>query len=122
MRKIDLVDHSKIDKTRWDNLVDLSPISFPWWRSWYLDMVSPDWKAIIVGNYDFVLPLPVRKKGMINYVYPSDFTQQMGVFGTEIASPEIVTQVIEKAAESFKYLELNLNHQNKGDQRRGGMS
>ena len=69
MRKIDLVDHSKIDKTRWDNLVDLSPISFPWWRSWYLDLVTPDWKAIIVGNYDFVLPLPVRKKGMINYVY-----------------------------------------------------
>lgn len=113
MSKIKLVDHSDIDKIRWDNLVELSPYSFPWWRSWYLDVVSPDWKAIIVDNYSFVLPLPVRKKGMIKYVYPPDFTQQIGVFGTEIASPEMVTGMIEKAVKSFKYLEFNLNHRNK---------
>ncbi|RLD25406.1 MAG: hypothetical protein DRI54_04930 [Bacteroidetes bacterium] len=113
MSMIKLVDHNDIDKTRWDNLVELSPYSFPWWRSWYLDVVSPEWKAIIVDNYSFVLPLPVRKKGMINYVYPPDFTQQIGVFGTEIASPEMVTQMLEKAVESFKYLEFNLNHRNK---------
>ena len=115
MSKIKLVDHNEIDKIRWDNLVELSPYSFPWWRSWYLDVVSPGWKAIIVGDYDFVLPLPVRKKGLINYVYPPDFTQQIGVFGSEIASSEMVTQIIDKAAETFKYLEFNLNHQNKID-------
>ena len=113
MSKIKLVDHNEIDKIRWDNLVESSPHSFPWWRSWYLNIVSPGWKAIIADHYSFALPLPVRKKGMINYVYPPDFTQQIGVFGNEIASPEIVTQMIEKATESFKYLEFNLNYQNK---------
>ena len=113
MSKIELVDHNDIDKIRWDNLVEMSPYSFPWWRSWYLDIVSPDWKAIIVDNYSFVLPLPVRKKGLINYVYPPDFTQQIGVFGAEIASPEIVTEMVEQASRSFKYLQFNLNHYNK---------
>jgi len=112
MSKLKLFDHNQIDKTRWDNLVDLSPYSFPWWQSWYLDIVSPGWKAIIADDYSYALPLPFRKKGMINYVYPPDFTQQIGVFGIEIATPEIVTQLIEKAAGSFKYLELNLNYKN----------
>jgi len=108
-----IVDNDKIDKTLWDNLVDLSPNSFPYWRSWYLDIVSPGWKAVIIGNYEFVLPLPYRKKGGIWYVYPPEYTQQIGVFGKETASSQIVTLMLEEAAKKFKYLEFNLNYKNK---------
>ena len=110
-----IVDNDSIDKIRWDNLVDLSPNSFPYWRSWYLDIVSPGWKAVIMGSYEFVLPLPFRKKGGIKYVFPPEFTQQIGVFGKEAASSEIVTRMIEEAAKAFRYLEFNLNYKNKID-------
>jgi len=112
MNKLHLVNNDEIDKTRWDNLIDLSPVSFPYWRSWYLDVVSPDWKAIISGNYDFVLPLPFRKKSGIKYIYPPEYTQQMGVFGIEEPSAILVTQMIEEAVKSFRYLEFNLNYKN----------
>lgn len=113
MNKLRVVDNDKIDKILWDNLVDCSPDSFPYWRSWYLDTVSPGWKAIIAGNYDYVLPLPFRKKVGISYVFTPDFTQQLGVFGKEVAPAQLVTQMIEKAAKSFRYLDFNLNNKNK---------
>lgn len=115
MSKIVLVEHKQIDKTRWDNLIDLSPYSFPYWRSWYLDVVSPGWKAIIYDNYSYVLPLPFRKKAGIKYVFPPDFTQQIGVFGVDFPPPEIISSMLEKATSSFRYLEFNLNYKNKID-------
>jgi hypothetical protein len=115
MSELKIFDHHEIDKTLWDNLVDVSPISFPYWRSWYLDIVSPGWKAVISGNYDFVLPLPHRKKGGIKYVYPPEYTQQLGVFGKDFPTSQLVTQMVEQATKSFKYLELNLNKKNKVD-------
>jgi hypothetical protein len=115
MSELKIIDHQEIDKTLWDNLVDLSPISFPYWRSWYLDIVSPGWKAVIAGNYDFVLPLPYRKKGGIKYIFPPEFTQQMGVFGKDYPTTQLVTQMIDEATKSFKYLEFNLNEKNQVD-------
>ena len=112
MKTVKIIGHNEIDKTRWDRLVEQSPISFPYWKSWYLDIVSPNWKAVIYNNYQFVLPLPKRKKFTFNYIFTPDFTQQLGVFGKEIPSVDVVTQMIEAASKKIRYIELNLNETN----------
>lgn len=110
--KLRLIGNTDIDKKKWDELVDQAPVSFPWWKSWYLDLVSPVWQAVVAEDYRYVLPLPVRKKAGIKYVFPPDYTQQMGVFGQEIAPEQVVDALIEYAQQHFKYLELNLNYHN----------
>jgi hypothetical protein len=104
--------HQEIDKEKWNQVVDNTPIAFPWMRSGYLDIVAPKWQAIVAEDYSYVLPLPVRKRAGISYVYPADYTQQMGVFGEHIASEETVDQMLEIAVSSFKFLEINLNYHN----------
>lgn len=112
MSTIKILENKQIDKNKWDLLLSANTFSFPYSASWYLDIVSPGWKAIIVNDYEFILPLPTRKKWGINYVYPPDFTQQMGIIGKTKASDELVNQILEHASLKFSYLEFNLNHEN----------
>lgn len=52
--------------------------------SWYLDVVSPDWEGIVLaenGQYQAVMPVPVRQKLGISYVHQPLFCQQLGIFG-----------------------------------------
>jgi len=113
MNTFRIVENSDLDKIKWDHLLENYPNPFPYSQSWYLDIVSPDWKALVVNDYDFVLPLPQRKKWGFNYVYPPEFTQQLGVFGKELASPKLIEEIIEKASKHFSFLEFNLNQDNK---------
>ncbi len=113
MNTFSIVENSNIDKIKWDHLLANYPNPFPYSQSWYLDIVSPNWKALIVNDYDFVLPLPHRKKWSFSYVYPPEFTQQLGVFGKSLASPAIIEEIIEKVSNDFSFLEFNLNQDNK---------
>lgn len=112
MATLKILDNKEIDRIRWDNLLNSNPYAFPYSTSWYLDIVSPNWKALIVNDYEYALALPFRKKWGFNYVFPPEFTQQMGIFGKEKASDELVNQVLEYVSNHFSYLELNLNQDN----------
>lgn len=112
MNDIKIIDNHEIDRTKWDNLLLANPNAFPYSISWYLDLVSPNWKALIVGDYNYALALPFRKKWGISYVFPPEFTQQMGVFGREIPSDELVTEIISVVSGHFPFIEMNLNHDN----------
>jgi hypothetical protein len=113
MNTFRIIENSDIDKIKWDDLLANYPNPFPYAQSWYLDIVSPKWKALIVNDFEFVLPLPCRKKWGFSYVYPPEFTQQMGVFGKESASPELIEEIIKNASKHFSFLEFNLNQDNK---------
>jgi hypothetical protein len=51
--------------------------------SWYLDIVSPGWDALVKDDYKSVMPLTWRKKYGIKYLYQPFFTQQLGVFSSD---------------------------------------
>jgi hypothetical protein len=66
------------------------------------------WDALVSDNYEYVLPLPFRKKYGIYYVYQPAFTAQLGVFGKQL-SKEIVAAFIKAIPARFRLLEVNLN-------------
>ncbi len=112
MSTFQIVENRDIDKVKWDQLLSNYPNAFPYALSWYLDIVSPNWKALIVNDYDHVLPLPWRQKWGFTYVYPPEFTQQIGIFGKEKASHSLIEEMINFASKEFSYLEFNLNKDN----------
>src|SRR5437016_14568872 len=72
--------HHQIDKKKWDDSIRRSVNGMVYAYSWYLDVVSPNWNALIEGNYEAVFPLTWRKKYGFYYLYQPLFTQQLGVF------------------------------------------
>ncbi|MGI4835620.1 MAG: GNAT family N-acetyltransferase [Janthinobacterium lividum] len=75
-----------IDCAQWDALVAAAPNGLIYGLSWYLDIVSPNWEALVKladGRYVAVMPLPVRTKWGLRYVQQPPFTQQLGVFHVE---------------------------------------
>lgn len=100
--------HTEIDKQKWDQAVSVFTdlVSA---RSWWLDIVSPGWDAMIADDYQALMPLTWRKKAGFLYLYQPSFTQQLGVFGMKDPS-NILAQIPEK----FRLVEINLNEGNEG--------
>ena len=73
--------HNQIDTQRWDECIAQSPDGLVYAWSWYLDVVHPDWEALVEDDYGAVMPLTGNKKFGINYLFQPFFTQKFGVFG-----------------------------------------
>ena len=82
--------YNEIDRTRWDATIATSTNSLPYAYSWYLDAVSPQWEALASNNYEFVMPLPVKRKFGVKYVIQPRWVQQLGVFSAQPITKEIV--------------------------------
>lgn len=73
--------NAEIDRQKWDRAVT-GWTSQPYGLSWWLDVVSPGWEALVKGDYEAVMPLPVKKRYGLRYLVQPRFCQQLGVFGT----------------------------------------
>ena len=80
---IKLFENKQIDKQKWDNCLEQSECAKIYAYSWYLDIVAPNWKALIHDNYKAVFPLPVKKRLGISYISQPLFTQQLGLFSSD---------------------------------------
>lgn len=73
----------EIDDQRWNKAIRTSLTARPYAMTWYLDAVTPQWEALIYGDYEAVMPLPVKKKFGIRYYVQPLWTQQLGIFSTK---------------------------------------
>lgn len=105
--------NSEIDPEKWDTAIDASYNGMVYAKSWYLDIVSPGWDALVENEYQAVFPLTSRKKYGISYLHQPFFTQQLGVFGRDILNTSSVEKFISAIPESFRLIEIQLNHENK---------
>jgi cell fate (sporulation/competence/biofilm development) regulator YmcA (YheA/YmcA/DUF963 family) len=116
MLKIKHIKHTEIDLKKWDNCISNSVNGIVYAYSWYLDIVSENWEALITEDYSIVMPLTQNKKFGVHYLFQPHFTQQLGVFSTLVLEPEIVSKFIDAIPQKFKFYEINLNTYNKLDE------
>ena len=88
--KVIYLEHNSINKYKWDNCIKYAFNGIVYGFSWYLDRVSEDWEALIVGDYELVMPLTKVKKYRQYFLIQPPFTQQLGVFSTKQLKPEII--------------------------------
>jgi hypothetical protein len=100
----------EIDFVKWDNCIKNSLNSRVYALSWFLNHTADRWDALVYGDYLFVMPLPVRKKFGIRYLYQPFFCQQLGIFPTP--SSEIQTIFATELVKRFKYADFQINSQN----------
>ena len=110
-KKIRLLAHHEIDKVKWDACIAAAPNGLVYAYSYYLDAMSAKWDALVMGDYDLVMPLTWNKKYGIKYIYQPFLVAQLGVFG---ASQEKipVNQFISAIPRSFRFIDISLNSGN----------
>jgi hypothetical protein len=109
---IQFLTHDNIDKTKWDLCIQQSINSFVYGYSWYLDVLAPRWNALVLNDYEAVMPLTGNRKLFIHYLYQPFFTQQLGVFSTSTLSQKQLHAFIEAIPHKYRFVDINLNDQN----------
>jgi hypothetical protein len=113
MNNIQYIQHQSIDQTKWNQCIDESVNGLIYAYGWYLDaMTNEQWDALILNDYEAVMPLTWNKKYGINYLYQPYFCASLGVFSTRGITSELVELFLKKIPAKFKYLDFYLNYQN----------
>ena len=108
--KLYYIEHKDIDSEKWNRCIDNSPNCRVYGYDWHLDRTAIIWDALVWGDYEFVMPLPYRKKWGVKYLYQPLFSQQLGIFPnpTEIVKEIFYTELLKK----FKYSDFQINSKN----------
>ena len=112
---IRLLKHNEINKRRWDDCINKSFNGNVYALSWYLDIVHPNWNALIENDYERAMPLTNSKKLGLSYMFQPFFVQQLGVFSTSQLSQEDVANFIKAIPQQYLLTQYRLNSYNKVD-------
>lgn len=111
---IKILNRNEINIEKWNDCIKNSLNNRVYAYSWYLDITSEKkWMAIIINDYEFVMPFAVKKKYMINYVYQPFFTQQLGIFSKNEIKENLVKKLLLILKEKYRFVNINLNSLNK---------
>ena len=88
--QVKYINHKDIDAEKWALCIENAENSRIYANIWHLDRTAIVWDALVYGDYKFVMPLPIRNKFGISYVYQPLFCQQLGIF------PEPDTSITEE--------------------------
>lgn len=76
-----------------------------------LDVLCEDWELLIAGDYDFVMPVPVKRKYGFRFVLMPLFCQQLGIFARE-QNREVEQMFLAFLNKNYRIVSYNFNHQN----------
>ena len=105
--EIRFVKNKDIDYLRWDQCIASSNVPLIYVQSWYLDLISSDWDALISGDYRYVMPLIIKRKFGISFLLQPIFAQQHGIFPE--AEIMIQNNFLSTIYNQFGYITINLN-------------
>jgi hypothetical protein len=106
------LSHAEIDQAKWDLCIEQSPNGLVYGFSWYLNIASPQWEALILDDYLAVMPLTAHRKFFIWYLSQPFFTQQLGIFTKQAVSQEILQSFLQAIPAKFRFIDIQLNEQN----------
>jgi len=108
---IQYVTYQHINKSKWDDCIIHADNSLLYARSLYLDAMAQHWDALVMDNYECVMPLTWNKKYGICYLYQPAFTAHLGIFGKSI-NADTVNNFLKNIPGKFKYWDVYFNHGN----------
>lgn len=108
---IQYLGRQQLDVRKWDHCIAASANGLPYAYSTYLDHMSRHWAALVLNDYEAVMPVTFNVKYGIHYMYQPAFTAQLGVFGNHITQL-LVEAFLMAIPRKFKLVEIELNQGN----------
>jgi hypothetical protein len=107
--KIHHLKNNEIDKKKWDRTILSSPNGNLYGFSWYLDIVSPDWEALVSDNYEVLFPLTIKKYLTFKTLRQPLFAQQLGIFVQNLSYFEFLPEIFKYIFNKYSYININFN-------------
>ena len=107
---IKYLEHKDIDLKKWDATIAECGNIYAY--SWYLDIVHPNWDALVEDDYQSIMPLTGGKKFGVNYLFQPYFVQQLGVFSKAPLTPEKTEAFLNAIPKKYRFAEIRLNEGN----------
>jgi len=102
--------HTDINFEKWDKTILSSSSPFVFAQSYYLNSTSPNWEALVIGDYESIFPLTQNVKFGISYLHQPPFTPQLGIYG--IVNAQIEEAIYHYISLKYKLIEIELNASN----------
>jgi hypothetical protein len=77
---IQIINHKELDKVIWDKKICSSASPSFFMLSWVLDILHPNWDALVYLNYEAFMPIPKAKKIGLTYVFQPKFIRSLSIF------------------------------------------
>ncbi|MGB4844552.1 MAG: GNAT family N-acetyltransferase [Ferruginibacter sp.] len=106
--EIKYLTYEQIDKTKWDNCIDNADNGLIYAYSFYLDSMSKNRDALVLNDYEAVMPLTWNKKYGVHYLYQPPFTACLGVFGKNLDA-KTINAFLNAVPAKFKYWDIYFN-------------
>jgi hypothetical protein len=98
----------QIDKEKWDACITRSSNGLIYGYSFYLDKMAKHWDALVLNDYEAVMPLTWNKKYGISYLYQPFSCALLGIFGPSI-NAHMTENFLQNIPPSFRYWDICLN-------------
>lgn len=108
-KEIRYLTNTEINTAKWDKCINHAINGNVYVYSWFLDIVCEGWEALVMGDYETVMPLTSGKKFGVHYLYQPMFTQQLGVFSSYKIDEQTVKVFFERIPAKYKYIDIQLN-------------
>ena len=112
LNKIQYLQNHEIDRVVWDSCIQKAENGLIYATSTYLDHMASNWDAVIIDDFNAVVPLPWRIKFGIKYVYTPPFIQQLGLFNEKDVPVNVFENVVKSIYQKFKFGEYHFNYTN----------
>jgi len=109
---IQYLTQKQIDKKKWDACIAGSSNGLIYGYSFYLDALAMQWDALVLNDYEAVMPLTWNRKYGIKYLYQPPLTPQLGIFAVSPVTEKLIDGFIQQANKHFRFAEIFLNYSN----------
>jgi len=106
---IQFVEAENIDPKKWDDLIFASQCSTIFASYEFLTLSASTWGALIADDYQWVIPLPYKKKWGVYYIYSPPFISRLGLFSRTPLSNKDIQKAFTHIPKKFQLVELILN-------------
>lgn len=105
-----LIENKDIDLFKWDSCILNSINGLPYAYSWYLNIISNEWNALVLDNYDAVMPLLEEKFfTFLPYLREDMLAPQLGIFTKKLLTKENKEAFFEALTKRYFWLRMGLN-------------
>ncbi len=109
--QIRFVSFAEIDFNKWDDCITNASNGLIYGYSFYLNHMAHRWDALVLNDYEAIMPLTWNKKYGIAYLHQPFLTAQLGVFGNFITAP-LLEAFLQAIPSRFRYWDIYLNYKN----------
>lgn len=105
--KYRVIKGKDVDHKRWDEIIANSSNEHLYAYSWFLDLVCPEWYAIVSKEYTTGSVIPTKRKMGISYVHQPHLLQRIGFYGD---ANEEIKSIYQQEVQRYKWVDLTLEN------------